>query len=161
SQPQDPDLVVFLQATSPLRSPADIQACIETLIRERADSLFSGVLWAGFTWRHSATSLAPVNYDPTHRPLRQELTEQIIHENDSIYVFKPWVLRQFNSRLGGQIAVHMMDQLNSFELDEPGDVILLEHMLHLRRPAREATQLGQIGLLVLDFDGVMTDNRVL
>ena len=36
----EPDLVVFLQATSPLREADDIQKAIETLEREQADALF-------------------------------------------------------------------------------------------------------------------------
>ena len=35
------DLVVFLQATSPLRTPEDIDSAVNTLCDEEADSLFS------------------------------------------------------------------------------------------------------------------------
>jgi len=132
----EPDLVVFLQATSPLRQPDDIQRAIETLQRDEADSLFSACHVEGFTWRlprdGQAGRVEPINYDPIHRPRRQELAEEILEENGSIYVFKPWVLRQFNSRLGGKIAVHKMDRLDSFQIDTLADLELLEGLIALR-----------------------------
>jgi N-acylneuraminate cytidylyltransferase len=73
-----------------------------------------------------------MNYDPVNRPRRQEMTEAIIIENGSIYVFKPWVLREMQSRLGGKIVAYMMDDLDSFEVDEPDDWDLLECLSDVR-----------------------------
>jgi N-acylneuraminate cytidylyltransferase len=132
--------------------------------------------------------VAPVNYEPAKRPLRQELKEEIWEENGSFYIFKPWVLRKLNSRLGGQIAMHKMSRLNSFQIDEPGDFELIEHLMAFGKAEsrKQKTESGEqraedggqrtedggqravvngqlscIKLLVLDFDGVLTDNRVL
>jgi CMP-N,N'-diacetyllegionaminic acid synthase len=132
----DPDLVVFLQATSPLRRPGDVQRAIDLLRSENADSLFSAFRPSGFLWRVANGDLSPVNYDPANRPRRQELTEEIVIENGSIYVFKPWVLRQTGSRLGGRIVAYMMGALHSFELDEPDDWDLLERLSTLRETAQ-------------------------
>ena len=155
----EPELVVFLQCTSPLRQPADIGNAIETLKREKADSLFSARHVEGFVWRSSASGLTPANYDPIHRPRRQDLKEFMIEENGSIYVFKPSVLRQFNSRLGGKIATYIMDPLDSYQVDQPGDLSVVEALLAMRK-AQPPVFLRSVRLLVLDFDGVMTDNRV-
>jgi N-acylneuraminate cytidylyltransferase len=156
----EPELVVFLQATSPLRDAADIQNAIETLQRDQADSLFSSCRVEGFTWRSSPGALTP-EYDPTRRPRRQELTAETMEENGSIYVFKPWVLRKFNSRLGGKISVWPMSRLNSFQIDEPADWPLLETLLAARASRPDPALFAPIRLLILDFDGVLTDNRVL
>ena len=187
----EPDLVVFLQATSPCRQPGEIQAALDTLRRENADSLFSACRVEGFAWRLRAGAVTPVNYDPVKRPMRQDLQEEIWEENGSFYIFKPSVLRKFNSRLGGRIAIYRMSALNSFQIDEPGDVELLELLLSYRQSGKGKAAngkseergvlrapplalgaapsplgalhlaLGQLKLLVLDFDGVLTDNRVL
>jgi len=157
----EPDLVVFLQATSPLRRVDDVRKAIDTLASEGADSLFSACPVEGFVWRAGKTDLVPLNYDPAHRPRRQELQEEVLEENGSIYVFKPWVLRTYGSRLGGRIAVYRMSRLHSFQVDEPADLELVERLLALRRPAAPQVDLACIRLLVLDFDGVLTDNRVL
>jgi YrbI family 3-deoxy-D-manno-octulosonate 8-phosphate phosphatase len=69
------------------------------------------------------------------------------------------VLRQFNNRLGGKIALYQMETLDSFQIDEPSDFVLIEHLLAIR-PSGNAPDFGAIHLLVLDFDGVLTDNRV-
>jgi N-acylneuraminate cytidylyltransferase len=157
----EPDLVVFLQATSPLRQPNDIQNAIEILQREQADSLFSAARVEGFTWRVAPDLVAPFTYDPVKRPRRQELMEEVVEENGSIYVFKPWVLRKFQSRLGGKIATSRMARLDSFQLDVPEDLPLLEGLLAARACTPDWTALAAVRLLVFDFDGVMTDNRVL
>ena len=159
----EPELVVFLQATSPLRRGRDIQKALETLASEQADSLFSAGPVHGFVWRSVNESLTPINYDPAQRQRRQDLAEKIWEENGSIYIFKPWVLKEHNSRLGGKIAVYPMDKLDSLQEDEPNDLELIETVIAGRKAhlKREKTNFDTVSLLVLDFDGVMTDNRVL
>jgi YrbI family 3-deoxy-D-manno-octulosonate 8-phosphate phosphatase len=156
----EPDLVVFLQATSPLRQPNDIQNAIELLQREGADSLFSACRLHGLVWRREDNKLKSLSYDYRSRKRRQESPEDIV-ENGSIYIFRPWVLRKFNNRLGGKIAVYYMNVLDSFQIDEPEDLELIEQLLILRQPRRKVPSLKAVRLLVIDFDGVMTDNRVL
>jgi YrbI family 3-deoxy-D-manno-octulosonate 8-phosphate phosphatase len=154
-----PELVVFLQATSPLRREGEIDRAVATLQRQGADSLFSACRLEGFVWRQDATGLRSLTYDHLRRPRRQEIGADYL-ENGSIYVLKPWVLRQLGNRLGGKVAIHEMDALDSFQVDEPGDFELMERLLALRLAA-ERPGLGGIQLLVLDFDGVMTDDRVI
>ena len=161
----DPELVVFLQATSPFRRPDDIDRAVDTLRQQDADSLFSACPTHGFVWRRGPSpedqgnSLRALTYDPAHRPRRQDIGEDLM-ENGSIYVFKPAVLREHDNRLGGRIAVHVMDPLDSFQIDEPSDLAVAEALAPLRR-TRHVPDFSVIRLLVLDFDGVMTDNRVI
>jgi N-acylneuraminate cytidylyltransferase len=157
----DPELIVFLQATSPSRRPRDISDAITTLRREGADSLFSASPVHGFVWRRGMGSdgWSSFSYDHRHRQRRQDSPEDVI-ENGSIYVFRPRILRETGNRLGGRIAVHRMDPLDSFQVDEPEDLALFERLLRDRRFAPSGAELSRVRLLVLDFDGVMTDNRV-
>jgi YrbI family 3-deoxy-D-manno-octulosonate 8-phosphate phosphatase len=156
----EPDTVVFLQATSPLRRPDDIQAAIETMERAGADSLFSACPAHGFVWRLHEGQLRSLTYDYRSRPRRQDIGEDLV-ENGSIYAFRPRILREYNNRLGGKVAVYLMDPLDSFQIDEPGDFERLERLAALRDNRPPRPNLAAVGLLVLDFDGVMTDNRVL
>ncbi|MBZ0319434.1 MAG: acylneuraminate cytidylyltransferase [Anaerolineae bacterium] len=157
----EPDLVVFLQATSPMRQPDDIQNAIETLQRENADSLPSVAPFHGFLWRRTTEGVQSFSYDYQNRQMRQEAPEDFV-ENGSIYIFKPEILRKTNNRLGGKIAVYPMRPIDSFQIDEPDDLDLIETLMK-----RELSQnagvppLVDVKLLVLDFDGVMTDNRVI
>ena len=154
-----PELVVFLQATSPLRRPGDIQAAIEMLRREQADSLFSASPVHGFLWRMHEGRLTSVSMDYRNRPRRQDVGEDYI-ENGSFYVFKPGLLREHGNRLGGKIVLFPDEPLNLFQIDEPGDLRLLERLASLGAGPTAGPDLSGIRLLVLDFDGVMTDNRV-
>lgn len=156
----DPELVVFLQATSPLRPPHAIQEAIDVLRREQADSLLSATAVQGFVWR--VEGHAPprsFTYDHRRRQRRQDAPQDWI-ENGSIYVFKPWVLRDLGNRLGGKVALYPMHPLDSFQIDEPGDLEVLGALME-RRSVQPPSGLGAVQLLVLDFDGVLTDGRVL
>jgi YrbI family 3-deoxy-D-manno-octulosonate 8-phosphate phosphatase len=155
----EPDLVVFLQATSPMRRPDDIKRAIETLLSENADSLLSVCPVHGFVWRRKGENIESFSFDYRQRQMRQDAAKDYI-ENGSIYVFKPWVLQQLNNRLGGKIAMYEMAYLDSFQVDEPDDLILIEQLM-AARPVANLPDLGSIQLLVLDFDGVLTDNRVM
>jgi YrbI family 3-deoxy-D-manno-octulosonate 8-phosphate phosphatase len=156
-----PELVAFLQATSPLRQPDDLEHAIQTLRAEGADSLFSSGPSHGFLWRIEDEGPSPFNYDPRHRPRRQDAPEDVI-ENGSIYLFRPSVLLETGSRLGGRIAVHRMGAHDSFQVDEPEDLTLMEALIAQRRrpPELDPARWAAVRLLLLDFDGVLTDNRV-
>lgn len=127
----DPDLVLFLQCTSPVRSAGDIDRAIETLVNARADSLFSATENSRFIWELEGDELRPFNYDFQRRPREQDMSRQF-QENGSIYVFKPWVLRRNGNRLGGRMTVYEMDYWSSFQLDTPEHAELLEWILSRR-----------------------------
>lgn len=127
----EPDIVVFLQATSPIRWRDDIDKAIETLLVEDADSLFSACVFEGFVWEKKEHELVPLTYDYRNRKIRQQRNEHL-KENGSIYVFRPFILRQYGNRLGGKIAVYVMDELDSFQIDTPEDRDLVEFLLEKR-----------------------------
>ena len=155
----DPDLVVFLQCTSPVRRPGDIDRAVETLIDEGADSLFSACENTRFIWAVKDGQPYSINYNHHNRQREQDMAKQY-RENGSIYVFRPEVLRRENNRLGGSIAVYEMDYWSSFQIDAPEHVELIDWIM--RRPGygRAPEWPARVGLVVFDFDGVMTDNTV-
>ena len=123
-----PDLVMFLQCTSPIRADGDIDAAIESLIDSDADSLLSVCGFHRFIWRIQQGRPTSFNYDYRNRQLRQDLNPEFM-ENGSIYVFKPWVLRQFDNRLGGNIQLYKMHYFSSFEIDTLDDFTLCETIM--------------------------------
>ena len=154
----DPELVVFLQATSPVRRPADIDAAVRQLRASAADSLLSACRDHGFIWIDGPDGARPTNYDPQHRPREQDMPPRY-RENGSIYVFRTPVLRDGGARLGGRIEIYEMDQWSSVQIDETEDVELAAWIL--TRHANGGDLPDPVGLVVFDFDGVMTDNTVL
>lgn len=133
----DPELVVFLQATSPCREVEDIDGLVEELLQHDADSAFSAYA-EHFTGRWRVTpdgTVAPVNFNPERRPRRQKYPIEYL-ENGSIYAFRPWVLRKFGSRMGGKIVLREMPFLRSLQVDEPTDLQLMEQVMRLRARSR-------------------------
>jgi N-acylneuraminate cytidylyltransferase len=129
-----PDVVVFLQATSPLRAPDTLTRALAQFDSEGADSLLSVSPFHGFLWRVEPGGVRSFNYDYQHRPRRQDAPEDVM-ENGSFYIFRPWVLEKFQNRLGGKIAVYRMGALESFQVDEPEDLILMEALLSFSQRA--------------------------
>ncbi|MFO8015863.1 MAG: acylneuraminate cytidylyltransferase family protein [Candidatus Woesearchaeota archaeon] len=130
----EPGLVVFLQCTSPLRKKDDIDNAISTLQKDEADSLLSVAPNHAFIWKYDREKKTAysVNYDYKNRPRRQDM-EPEYKENGSIYVTKPEIWRNENNRLGGRIALHVMDPADSLEIDDPFDFWLIERIIEYRK----------------------------
>ncbi len=115
-------LVVFLQATSPLRGRDDIEEAISHYLKERADSLFScSTVNDFFVWQKKADTRVSITYDYLSRKPRQKI-DPFYLENGSIYIFTPQLIRKEHNRLGGKIAVYVMDSWKSIEVDNADDL---------------------------------------
>ena len=125
----EPEFIVFLQCTSPIRRYYDIRHAINTFFAERADSLLSVVPFKRFIWRGKDLRPFPANYEPRSRPMRQHINEEEWLENGSIYILKPEVLERYGNRLGGKIALYEMPWYSAFEIDTAEDFALNEWIL--------------------------------
>lgn len=122
------DIVIFAQATSPLRLPAHVLDCRDELVEGGWDSVFSGVriddlcLWQGWP------GPAPVNCHPTRRLRRQDATPHVV-ENGSLYAFRAGGLLSSGSRLHGRVGSSLMPKWTIHEVDEPEDLPICEALL--------------------------------
>lgn len=124
-----PDNVVFLQCTSPIRSPGCIDQAFEEYASKEADSLLSVTQSHRFFWKLSDDGYGePQNYDPLHRPRRQEM-DNAYQENGSVYIFSRAMFEESGSRLGGKIALFVMDDHTSYEIDSPTDFLIVEMLM--------------------------------
>ncbi len=123
-----PGLVVFLQCTSPLRTGLDIDRAIAQIEQNNVDSLLSVSPSHSFLWHYQHGYPQALNYDPTHRPRRQDLNPQY-EENGSIYIFKPWVLKQHHNRLGGKISLFCMEEAQRHQIDSHQDFEYVEFLM--------------------------------
>jgi len=121
----DVDLVVAMQATSPIRESLDLDTGVRVLRDQNYDSLLSvAEVEDFFTWRIDPDGLAEsVNYDYRNRKRRQQI-EKLYLENGSFYVFRPEQLRIHGNRLGGRIGLFPMKKFKMFQIDNPDDVKL-------------------------------------
>lgn len=123
-----PDLIVFLQCTSPLRTGTDIDKAIAKLKAENADSLLSVSPSHRFLWEEVDGVAKSINYDYCNRPRRQDMQPQYV-ENGSIYIFKPWVIKELGNRLGGKISLFVMSEAASWEIDSSFDFEIAESLM--------------------------------
>jgi N-acylneuraminate cytidylyltransferase len=156
-----PDLVVFLQCTSPVRRRGDIDGAIQHLVNVGADSLFSATESKWLLWRSAGPWAESFNYDYRKRRREQDMIPEW-RENGSIYVFKPWVLYEQENRLGGKIAVYEMDYWSSFQIDSKEELDLCDWILRGQAERSNVRLLpDRISAVAFDFDGVFTDNHVM
>ena len=123
--------LVFVQATSPLLESNDINKGLKML--DTYDSVFSGCKqhWTP-KWKEEdepfSFILAPYHWDIYDRPMRQE-KHALYEENGAFYITSRKLLLENKLRYSGSIGIFEMPQLRSFQIDEPEDIPLIEHLL--------------------------------
>lgn len=123
----EPDRVLLLQATSPVRHPGTLDRALAEL--GDADSLVGVVPQAPFLWR--ATDPPVADYDVGHRPRRQDLTPATLRyrETGSLYLTRTEIYRTRDNRLGGRIRLFVMDEDEGIDVDTPLDLELAARRL--------------------------------
>lgn len=123
SQKIEVDLVVGLQATSPIRGIHDIDNAISRYFQNNYDSLLSvSELEDYFIWGiNSDEELVPLNYDTSARKPRQQISKSYL-ENGSLYIFKPSLLKKTKNRLAGKVGMYLMEKYKSFQIDSEEDL---------------------------------------
>ena len=120
-----PDIVVFLQCTSPLRKKDDIDNQIKKLLDNNLDSVFSATENNHFIWKIKEGKPLAFNYDYKNRPRRQDRDKELV-ENGSIYVLRTEKFLKEHNRNCGKIGYYEMPYQYSFEIDEKFDFWLCE-----------------------------------
>lgn len=121
--------IIFLQATSPIRSKDDIDKAFCTFKEKEFDSLFSMTRLEDYClWKQSEEKLQSFTYDYRNRGRRQE-KESLYLENGSIYIFKKEVLKKYHNRLGGHIGMYEMPLNRSNEIDTEDEIELCEYFM--------------------------------
>lgn len=157
-----PGIFTFLQCTSPLTTAEDIRATIEAVEAQGADSVLSVTASHRFLWRPLADgSVNGVNHDSRFRPRRQD-REPEYSENGAVYTMRTEGFLEAKHRFFGKTAAHIMPEERSWEIDSPADFAVAGVFLRERlRVQRTALIPAPVSAAIFDFDGVMTDNRVL
>jgi N-acylneuraminate cytidylyltransferase len=153
------DVLVLLQATSPLTRPEDIDAAVRIL--DRYDAVVSVVEQRRFRWEWRGESGAPIGYDPARRPRRQDHAGMLI-ENGAIYASRIDAILSSRCRVSGEIGLLEMPPETYAELDDAHDVPLVDALLRWRStPSRAAAPpraAAGVQLVINDVDGCLSDN---
>ena len=166
-----PEIVVQLHLSSPLRPPDCVDTAIELLRRDETLDSVRGVVQAAQNpykmWRlqtdGTMTPLLAAEPEATHNRPRQEL--QTYWHSGHIDAVRTNVIQERASMSGDRIRALVIDAAYACDIDSEADwqrtEWLLEHIDRLVvRPGARRPFPANPCLVVFDFDGVMTDNRV-
>jgi len=123
------DIIVTVQATSPLLSSDDLDQALKIFHNDKLNSMLSAVRTKRFFWTEEGN---PINYNPKNRPLRQNFAG-IMMENGAFYVTDRLTLKNKHCRLGGKIGIFEMSENTSIEIDEPSDWEIVKNLLEMEK----------------------------
>jgi len=154
--------LVFLQCTSPFTTGADIDACLDVMASQGAKCALSVVENHMFLWTLDANGFGMGQNHAADQPRkrRQDLPSQFA-ENGAIYCVDCAAFEAVGRRFCGPVALSVVDH-PAVEIDSFDDLALCRQIAQSRSGAElSKTRLRAVGALVMDFDGVHTDNLVI
>lgn len=159
---QVPPLAMMLACTAPLTSPDDLDAAIERLLTAGADSCFTAVPFVQFIWREGEDGGAHgVNHDAKFSSRRQGLEPQLV-ETGAVYVMRTERFLAEGTRFCGRTVACMVPRERHLEIDAPIDFIKADAVIRFHESDARARLFNALpSAVIFDFDGVLTDNRVL
>lgn len=155
-----PKVLVFLQCTSPLTAPEDIEKTARAVI-EGADTALAVAPFHYFLWKTDAAGdAAGVNHDKSVRLMRQQREPEFL-ETGAVYAMDAQAFREKKHRFFGRTALVETPIERRLEIDDPEDFRIAEERIGRLKRQGEAARIPEaLDALVMDFDGVWTDDRV-
>lgn len=153
----DPDVLVFVQCTSPFIEPRTVDEVAGLVVRGEADSAFTAARVHEFLWKVDETgSAVGINHDSSFRPRRQDRTPEFL-ETGAVYGMRVAGLREHKHRFFGRVRLVEVPATHAIEIDEPNDLLLARAIA----PQLDSAEPVDVDAIVTDFDGVHTDDRAI
>jgi CMP-N-acetylneuraminic acid synthetase len=135
-----PEVLLFVQATSPFIDPADLDAAVERILDDHADSVFAATPSHAFLWRTDPDGRAvAVNHDAATRPRRQDRAPEY-RETGALYAMRVEGFRQHRHRFFGRVEIVPVDPAGAIDIDDETDLALAGALApRLDRTARNAS----------------------
>jgi YrbI family 3-deoxy-D-manno-octulosonate 8-phosphate phosphatase len=155
-----PETVVLMQCTSPFTIADDVDRTVAA-VHNGADTAFTAVPSHAFIWTEHDGVAAGVNHAADTRLRRQDRPAEY-RENGAVYAMSARGFRQARHRFFGETAIVSTDPARSIEIDDPDDLSIARRLAPLFEHDRSGGPLPDVvQALVLDFDGVFTDDTVI
>ncbi len=148
-----PVLAVLLDPEYPLRTPATIDDAIDFLWRCGADSLVSVYPLADALWVQDELGVA--------RPWDRDPEQRRFAESGIVSAVRVGAFSRTGDLPTGRVVLYKVSRVAALRIADGADWADVEALHRRGQAVRARTLLRGISLLVFDFDGVMTDNRVL
>jgi len=171
-----PDVVIQLRPTSPIRPPGLVDKAIKTLLAHLDADCVRGVVPAGQNphkmWRLPGGENAPMKNllemegiaEPYNTP--RQLLPPVYWQTGHVDAIRTTTILETRSMSGSVIYPLLIDPRYTVDLDNLYDWVKYEWVaafggLDFVSPGQKRRSMPEeVRMLVLDFDGVITDNRV-
>ncbi len=153
--------LVFLQCTSPFITGQDIDGCLNEMTARAADCALSVTEDHSFLWGLDASGMGVgTNHNEREqRKRRQDLPPQYC-ESGAIYCVALEPFLRTGQRFCGTVALYPVDH-PPIEIDTLQDFALCSQLAQAGGRSEIASErLAAVKAIVMDFDGVHTDNLV-
>jgi YrbI family 3-deoxy-D-manno-octulosonate 8-phosphate phosphatase len=150
-----PEVVVFVQATSPFIDPADLDAAVHRVRDGQEDVVFAAAETHAFLWSPTAAGAIGVNHDSAVRPRRQDRDAQF-QETGAFYAMRTKGFVEGGHRFFGRVGIREVDAARALEIDTVRELEVAQLIAAL---FEEHARID-VDALVTDFDGVHTDDTV-
>jgi YrbI family 3-deoxy-D-manno-octulosonate 8-phosphate phosphatase len=171
-----PDVVVQLRPTSPVRPVDCVDRAVNMLLQNPEADCVRGVVPAGQNpykmWRRDENSgqISPLLHvpgiaEPFNAP--RQILPPVYWQTGHIDAIRPDSIMKKNSMTGDRILGMVIDPQYTIDIDTPKDWARSEWLVWhgglsyvdpAKKPRRQMPE--KIEMMVFDFDGVITDNRV-
>ena len=157
----EPEILVYLQCTSPFTTAKDIDKVIKSLLDNNdVDCVFSAMKDHSFLWKISDQGFAKgVNHASYEQRLRrQDLQTVTYRENGAVYAIRVPVLLKSKNRFGYKALPVVAAEVLPFEIDKVNELHMAQVMNRLFPTPAINNNFYNIKLVVMDFDGVHTND---
>jgi spore coat polysaccharide biosynthesis predicted glycosyltransferase SpsG/CMP-N-acetylneuraminic acid synthetase len=135
------DVVVVLQATSPFREGAAIEAALDTLVTGGFDAVISVDEDRTLSWKQEGDRLVPL----FEREGRREEQAPVFRENGAVVVLRRAVV-DGATRFGERVGRLVLDRRAAFTVHDLADFWMAERLLHAPRVLFRADGGARLGM---------------
>lgn len=129
-----PEVLVFLQATSPFTRPDELDAAVRRVLDGGADAVLAAAPSHAFLWRVAEDgSAVAVNHDAATRPRRQDRAPEY-RETGAFYVVRVAGFREARHRFFGRVELAVVPARTAVDIDDADDLALAAALAPLVEP---------------------------
>lgn len=157
-----PEVLVFVQCTSPFIDPTDLDRAVEMITSGHADSVLSAIETYEFLWRDADPTVAPgagamigQNHDASHRPRRQERRPDF-RETGAFYAMRTDGFLTHHHRFFGRTGIVGVSEFSGLEIDTVEELHLADAISGVLDRSRPEEDVIDVDAVITDFDGVHT-----
>ncbi len=131
---EKPDIIVLLQATSPLRETKDIDGAIQLFRAEPCDSLMSvcPAEHSPYWFFNIKNGLLSPLFDEKFLEVRRQELPPAYRPNGAIYIISPETLRKYKSFYCNRTLAFVMNTKSSIDIDDEIDFQIAEQLMKQR-----------------------------